>query len=58
MTRPAFRCNCNVCEALKRRHLPVGLCGSCTHPGGVQLGGHKLVLVARPENLPFLQPRP
>lgn len=30
---------CPLCDALRQRHLPVGLCPDCDHSGGVALDG-------------------
>lgn len=44
---------CPLCDQLRRRHLPVGLCGACDHAGGVKADGrvYKLqpVAVSAPE---------
>lgn len=37
--------NCSMCEALRRRKLPLGLCPRCTHQGGFSINGERFVLV-------------
>jgi len=36
---------CPLCDALRARHLPVGLCGQCDHIGGIRVDGRVYVLM-------------